>query len=75
MVIKNQNESTNNWKYIGSDTGIGNALAWMMKHGNKRDMKCDEDNHVYVPEALQTNKTLTRWRIMTIADDGHQHQL
>ncbi len=46
MVITNEIEHTSDWKYIGSDIGI--AIAWVMTSPNKRDMTCDEDDHVYV---------------------------
>ena len=32
-VSPHQIESTNDWKYIGSDTGIGIAIARVMKSG------------------------------------------
>jgi hypothetical protein len=54
MVISNQIEKTNGWKYIGSDIGI--AIAWVMKSAKNRDMTCDEDDHVYAPRALNKHK-------------------
>ena len=53
VVITNQLENTNDWNYIGSDIGI--AIAWVMKSANKRDMTCDEDDHVHAPRAVKTN--------------------
>ena len=49
MVITNQIENTTDWICIGSDIGI--AIAWVMKSPNKRDMKCDEDDHFCFPNA------------------------
>ena len=54
VVITNQIGNTNDWKYIGSDIGI--IIAWVMKSAKKRDMKWDEEDHVYAPRALNTNK-------------------
>ena len=68
MVIINQIENNNDWEYIGSD------IACVMKSGKKRDITWDEDDHVYAPRALNTKKTSPSEDI-TVADDGHQHQL
>ena len=77
MVITHQKTSTDNCKYIGSGTGIGITLAWMMKHGNKRNMKCDQDDHFCAPSELNTNRSFhpieNHNKHMTVADDGHQH--
>ena len=54
MVIINQIENNNDWEFIGS--GIGIAIACVMKSGKKRDITWDEDDHVYAPRALNTNK-------------------
>ena len=55
MVITNPMENIHDWAYMGSDIGI--AIACVMKSAKKRDMICDEDDHVYSPVALKTNKT------------------
>ena len=57
MVITNQIENTTDLEYIGNDIGI--AIACVMKSAKKRDMKWDEDDHVYGPRALNTNKKIT----------------
>ena len=54
MVIINQIKDNNGWEYIGSDIGI--AIACVMKSGKKRDITWDEDDQVYAPRALNTNK-------------------
>ena len=52
LVIPNQIESTNDWKYSDSGTDIGIAIAWVMKSDNKSGMKCDEDGqHAPVEES------------------------
>ena len=56
MVNTNQIEHTNDWEYIGSDIGI--AIAWVMKSANKEDMKCDEDDHVHAPRALNNKSPI-----------------
>ncbi len=55
MVITNEIEHASDWKYIGSDIGI--AIAWVMTSPNKRDMTCDEDDHVYVQIAFKNKKS------------------
>ena len=54
MVIISQIENNNDWEYIGTDIGI--AIACVMKSAKKRDMTCNEDDHVYSPIALKTNE-------------------
>ncbi len=54
MVITNQMENVHDWAYMGSD--IGTASACVMKRAKKRKKKWDEDDHVYAPRALNTNK-------------------
>ena len=52
LIITDQIESTNDWKYSDSGTDIGIAIAWVMKSGNKRHVKCDEDGqHAPVEES------------------------
>ena len=45
--------SLNCWKHqcMGSGIGSGVAIASMMNSGHKRDMKCDEDDHLFSPRA------------------------
>ncbi len=45
MAMANQSYSTDDWNYIGIDTGIGSAIAWKMKPGNNKEMRCAEDGH------------------------------
>ena len=54
LAISNQIESIIDWKYIGN--GIGIAIAWVMKSGNKRDMKCDEDDHFDFPKSIKNKQ-------------------
>ena len=63
-VITNQIESTGDCKSIGSVTGIGIAIAWVMKSGNKRDMTCDDNAHFCVTRAKKQANTFTHWRII-----------
>ena len=74
LVISNQIATDNDSKYPCSDTGIGMAIAWMMKNDNKRDMKFDEGDHCCAPIAWKHIETCASIRNMTVADDGHQHQ-
>ena len=77
MVSANQIESTNDWKYIGSGTTIGIAIACLRKNGLKRDMECDQDDHFCAPIELNKNRNIhlieNNSKHMTVADDGHQH--
>ena len=53
MVITNRVKNAHDWAYMGSDIGI--AIACVMKRAKNRNMKWDEDDHVYAPRALNTN--------------------
>ena len=55
MVITNQIEKNDDWEYIGSDNGI--AIACVIQSAKKRSMTWYENDHVYAPRALNTNKT------------------
>ena len=67
MVINNPIESHNDWEYIDSDIGI--AIACVMKSGKKRDITWDEDDHVYAPRALNTNRNhlVKIWQLLMMA--------
>ena len=62
LVITNQIESTNDWKYSDSGTDIGIAIAWVMKSDNTTGMKCDEDEHFCFLKALRTNWIFEKYK-------------
>ena len=62
LVITNQIESTNDWKYSESGTDIGIVIAWVMKSSNNRDVRCDEDGQHAPSEESQKKK----WELLMI---------
>ncbi len=67
MVITNQIEKNDDWEYIDSDIGI--AIACVMESGKKQNITWDEEDHVYAPRALNTNKNhiIKIWQLLMMA--------